>query len=376
MISGLLVIIVAVWIIVFAVRRATAPADDSRKEGTPQITPSELTAVPLDHARSWAQLPSTGREVFFPKVAQDRPLYELTFSGVLRSENGRSSDAFYRTDDTGNFSWGSSWIRINGSERYTEFVAVDRFTHRYTVHFRHYSHERLTIAIEHSPGWHGSLIVEATVLAPGTLTQKERRDQEHERRVAEEAARKAKTLADEKFAAVIRSFFILSRSYRNWESLEYRQKYAEAHTEELIRDQAEIRAEASNFLSQRDVLRYFQDHDPAVVQRLTGRLQALVIAERVSLEKHLAKPAPAPVAQAERPKPKLNAEQVRRAKLWRQQRDMEDKLTLVKDKIAREQQTRAWILAQYPDLAEDEQQAMYHQVLEHLYQDDQNGEIL
>ncbi len=315
------------WLIVVFLRRYLA--DKASQASASQIIPSELTAVSLDHARGWARLAATGREVFFPKVAQHRPLYELTFSGVLQSENHSLADAFYETNNAGNFSYHLSWIHIDGFHfRNYEIVAADRCTHRYTVQVRHFGEERLTVAIERSSGWHGSLIVEATVLPVGTLSEKERRDQEHERRVAEEAAREAKRQADEKFAAVIKSFFVLSRSYRNWESPEYRQNFAEAHTEELIRDQIEIRAEASNFLSQRDVVRYFQDHDPAVIQRFTGRLQALIIAERLSLEKRLAKPAPAPVVQAEHPKPKLNAEQVRRVKLWRQQRDMEDKLNV------------------------------------------------
>src|ERR1700722_8651917 len=132
--SIFLLVIVAISIIFLEARRAITKANNARRERENverELAARQLRAVPLDHARSWAKLEATGREVFFQKAPYANPLYELTFSGVLRCESGRLSDALYTTDKAGNFSQDCRWIRFNDSPYHKyELVAGDRRDHR------------------------------------------------------------------------------------------------------------------------------------------------------------------------------------------------------------------------------------------------------
>src|ERR1700733_4404150 len=113
----------------------------SKKELSParELHDAELQAVVASSGEASARLYPTGREVFFPAPPFEKPVYEVTFSGVLhRTDGASSSDAFYRTGDAGNFHRDAKWLRIKGYKlehqwECFDMVRSDRCEHRYTI---------------------------------------------------------------------------------------------------------------------------------------------------------------------------------------------------------------------------------------------------
>jgi len=295
-----------------------------------------LVAMRVDESVSRALIPANGREVFFPKVSLPNPVYEVTVSGILRKEDGRLGDAFCTTDRAGNFSDRAWWLRVNGVCLFNsanDILESDRCTHRYTVRMDG-ARERLALAISHASAWSGSLEAEVVALPEGTAGVRERRERDRAERRDLEAKRRTKRetgAAAERFAEEIRALCITSEAFRNWEDFEYRRKFAEAYCEELIENQRSIRAEALKFLSQHDIIRFLRRHHPEVISRFTGRLEALQLAEVISIERALqeATSLPAPLPEKRR----LTTEEVRAIKIRKQQIRDQDRVALKIDKI-------------------------------------------
>jgi hypothetical protein len=172
----------------------------------------------------------------------------------------------------------------------------------------------------------------------GTIGLTERRRRERAERIAvddREAARRNIEWASKEFSGQIQEVCTRSQLFRNWENDEYRRKFVEAHYEELIKHQSEIRLEAMKFLSQHALINYLARHHPEVIRRFTGRLEALFIAETISVDKRLAarRAPPLPPSPPPPPKKKLTAEEVRRIKIHRQQVQDQDRVALKMDKI-------------------------------------------
>lgn len=293
----------------------------------PGVTEPQATIVDATH--SYAYLYPTGREVFFPSPPHREAVYEISIEGVLHRE-GSFSDAFYKTDNAGNFAYGADWLRVNGLHlsSYThELVALDRCEHRYTIRIDHPS-DRLRLSLDRNIGWSGWLVVRVRVLPEGTPSLWQHREQAKRQHEAHDKSMRA---ADE-LAATIKKLTIRSEMFRNWQDPEFRAKFAEVHAEELIRNQAEIREEATTFLAQDHIVRYFRRHKPEVVERFLGRRDALLMAERIVLDRRLAAAA-SPSAPPAPPRKKLTAEEVRALKVHRQQVAIGDKVALKLDKI-------------------------------------------
>jgi len=344
-------------------------------------------ATRLNEFQSRALLHPDRREVFFPAPPHKNPVYEITLSGFLKGYGDRIADAFYSTDGDGNFRRLHSWLHVN--DRYLrigeyEVISEDRCEHRYSIRIDPPVETRLTLTMKHFlTRAEGVISALVTVLPEGSVGPRESRARRQEERAIEERrieARRQQVAADTYFARQIEALCTRSEVFRNWGDAEYRAKFAEVHYSALISEQKQIREEAIQLLEQRDIVGYLRRHRPDVVDIFLGRLEALLIAERVDLDKRLlAAAAPASAGQVAAPKPakrKLTETQMRQLKLKNQQRTMEDKLALVKDKIAREQDARAWVAEQYPDLAEDEREAMYQQVVEALYEEEHNAKVL
>jgi len=290
--------------------------------------PGDLKATRVDAFNSYAYLTTSGREVFFPPAPLERVVYEITIEGVLCNDRGEFSDLRYSTDSSGNFRDGANWLIINGysfTNTTHEFVASDRYRHQYKFRIDNYS-ERLTLALSRRPSWKGYFKAHVTVLpmgTPGIAETREARSARWKEKMEAEAV-------SSKFAAQIQTLCVRSQAFRNWSDPEYRKNFAEVHSDELIRNQAEIREEAITFMSQDRIVRYLRRHHPDVVDRYLGRLEALLLAERIALDKRLVGSAP-PAAPP--PKRKLTAEQVRSLKVHRQQVAIGDKVALKLDKI-------------------------------------------
>jgi len=334
---------------------------------TERITPPDPQATTLDDSRSWAQLVPNGRETFFP-TAPAGSVYEITITGIVRGADA-ASDAFYFTDHAGNFSHATSWLLVNRLElRYHayELSYSDRCEHRYTLRVDDPG-SRVTLALRPWTSWRGALFAEVTVLPAGTAAIRKSREEVQKRSRAElEAAKDA-----ERFSEQIQKLSTRSQLYRNWGDQEFRQKFAKVHHEDLLREQHEIRKEALAFLEQHDIVRYLRRHHPEIVDRFTGRLETLLIAERVSLDKRLAAEMPAPAA----PRKRLSADEVRTIKIHRQQVGDQDKVALKLDRI----QTRLQIrerLEQLP-LDLDEREMIERELIEQIDEgDNPNGTTL
>jgi hypothetical protein len=332
------------------------------RKSTPN--PGDLEATRVDKFRSYAYLTTCGREVFFPP-AHEGAVCEITIDGILHNDEGEFSDLFHRTDSSGNFSHGANWLVVNGSSLTNntwESVVSDRFNHKYIFRVDH-SRERLTLALHRNTRWQGYLTANVTVLPMGTPRIAETREA-HSARVKAKVEEEA---VGTKFAAQIQALCVRSQAFRNWANPDYQKKFAEAHTDELIRNQAEIREEAITFLAQDQIVRYLRRHHKEVVDRFLGRLEALLLAENLQLDKRLAGIAP-PAAPP--PKRKLTAEQVRSLKVHRQQVAIGDKVALKLDKI----ETRLNIrerLEQMP-LDQDERELLEEELISEI--EDGDGE--
>ncbi len=85
----------------------------------------------------------------------------------------------------------------------------------------------------------------------------------------------------------------------------------------------------------------------------------MLLAEKLSLDRAIAageapKTAPTQILLDERPKRKLNAAQVQQRKVRRQQIKLGDTLALAKDRVATEEDVKAYVRAKYAHLEEDE----------------------
>jgi len=315
------------------------------RSDTPEVTTAvEPHAVVIDEARGWAKLEPTGREIFFPKpVDGDHTVYEATLQGVLWSDRNRA-DAFYRTDHDGNFTLGMDWLRVGHGHLKNldyEFVEHERGEHRYRVRFVYAG--RLTLALDNHRGWaepviwHGALLAEVRLLPAGTMTKRqraelERKRVEEERKAAEAKAEAAAEAAE--FARMLKSITIRARTEANWRDPEFRDKFARVHGADLLKQQREIRTEATQFLEQHRLVAFLQRHEPDVIEIVLGRLKALELAERRALDLALAPPAETQRL-AEQPRKKLTVEEVRGLIIRRQQVQDEDRVALKLDKVER-----------------------------------------
>lgn len=365
----LIILAVLAFILLFVLVGIFAPAETTA--ATAPAPAVDFHATVLDPLRSRAEIAPTGREVFFPPPPHAGAVCQATITGILRVPDGRLGDAFYTTNGVGNFTHSWNWLCVNGGHRF-QVVESDRYLHRYTIRFDAQP-GRPTIALVPPCGyWSGSLSVEVTVLPEGTpgvaesgLQRKLRSEAEHE------SARVA-----QKFATQIQALVIRAELFRNWEDPMYRDRFAHAHYDDLIQNQAEIRKEARELLEQHDLVRYLRRHNPAVVERFIGRLEALFLAERIALDKRLGAEKP-PIPQALAPRKKFTPDEVRAIKVRRQQVVIGDRVALKLDKVETRLQIRDR-LAQMPFEDDDERDAVEQELLREIEEgdDDGNGKTL
>ena len=326
----------------FRSRRTTEPTQPAQVEVLPACLPDGSRPLPLD-----------GSEVFFllPEPSHENPVYQVVVTGTIvlqrrewPHEELERFDAVYRVNESGRFEDSHYRLLVNGQPCFKwdlEWVEEDRCLHRYVFNVGRLK-RRIGIAFT-PPGYRnssvstGSLIVSVTVLPPGALTADQRLEAERrQRRAAQEAAaakREAIAAADH-FGRIVQALTVRAATDRNWRDPEFQQKFARVHCEDLIKRQAEIRAEAAHFLEQTHLVAYLRQHNPTVVATLLGRLEALLLAENLALDKAIAAAeAPERVAPAAPPKKRLTAEEVRALKIHRQQIQDQDRVALKIDKI-------------------------------------------
>ncbi len=329
--------------------------------------PGDMKAGRLDPARTHAYLYPTGREVFFPKVVNPKPVYEITFTGLLQDRRGRFADARHMTDECGNFKWHIEWLRVNGQKlthSMSELIEEDRLEHRYTFHIDGRS-ERLTLSLEKQESWSGAITATVKLLPPETP----RIEDVVAARKARVEAKWEEEKVSAKFAEQIEALCVRSQAFRNWADPDYRKKFAEVHADELIRSQSEIRDEATKFLGQRQIVRYLRRHHADVVERFLGRLEALLMAERIVLDKRLGAAAPPPPPP---PRKKLTAEEVRALKVRKQQVAIGDRVALKLDKIETRLNIRERL--EQMSLDEDERQMLEEEMIGEIEEGDESHE--
>lgn len=347
-------------------------------------TQSEAEAIVVSEYRSWAQLAPSGREVFFRPPPHINPVYEITFTGVLRSSE-RRADAFFETNGRGNFCRNSNGFCINGRHLYDlkyEQVHSDRCNHVYTIRIESWSREPLTLALD-KPGFHGAIRADVLLLPEGTVGLEARwRHAETERALekARRAEREAAVAAAAHFSETVKALTIRADLNRNWADPQYRADFARIHAAELINHQSEIRKDAAKLLEQNEIVSYFERHNPAVLAALLGHMEALLLAENITLGRAVAEAdAPkAPLVQLPeaRPKRKPSPAQEQRKKVREQKIRLGEKLALAKDRAATIEDVKAYVRSQYKGLDEDEQQRIVQQLLDEIQEENRNGKIL
>jgi len=339
-----------------------------------------------DNLRSWTDLQPTGLKVWFPKPEHgDQAVYDLRLVGVLNSDSRISADAFYRTNSDGNFTLGIDWLRVgSGWLRHLdhEFVQHDPVWHEYTVRFAYTG--QLTLALAPylwpwQPKWCGTIHAEVYILPADTMTKKQREELELKR--AKEERRIAKVKADAadeaaEFARIIEAITIRARTEANWSNPAFRDKFARVHGADLLKQQREIRAEATQFLEQTRVVGFLRRHHPDVVEIVLGRLQALQIAERLALDDAIAgvqaNTAESPKDLApNQPKRKLTTDEVRTIKLNRQRIHDQDHIALKMDRLETQLMIRQRL--QSMSLDDDERQMVEEELMKQIQEGDDDG---
>jgi hypothetical protein len=330
-----------------------------------------------------AVFPHAG-EVFFPKAPHPNAVYEIEVVGECRYHYSldkiQRADAMYRASH-GRFVEKHDDLKLNDKElshyQYRsklqlEVVESDRGGHRYKFIF-----EGDRVGIAFGMAWEqdvnpalGYLQVRVTPLPEGTPGIAWRREQERRRSEEKQEA----LAAAERLSQAVRTVSTRAQVFRNWEDPEFRDKFARVHYADLIKTQGEIREEAIQLLEQQDVLSYLQRHNPAAVTTALGRLETLLLAERVALDKALAA-TPPPAAQQEALPPerkKLNAEQVKQIKVRKQQIKFGDTVALAFDRVATKQAVRTHVAEHYGHLDEDEQQKIVQEIFDEIDKEEGN----
>lgn len=340
---------------------------------TPATAPAPVVdfhATILEPFRSTAQIAPAGREVFFPPPPHSGAVCQATITGIFRGPDGKLGDAFYTTNGVGNFTHGWNCLCVNGGQPF-QVIESDRYLHRYTIQFDARPGRPTIAVVPPYDGWSGSVSVDFTVLPEGMPGIAERRRREMLRTNAErESIEVAK-----KFATQIQALVIRAELFRNWEDATYRERFARAYYDDLIKNQADIRKEARELLEQHDIVRYLRRHNPAVVERFLGRLEALLLAERIALDKRLGAQELAPISLP--PRKKFTPDEVRAIKVRRQQVVIGDRVALKLDKVETRLQIRER-LAQMPFEDDDERDAVEQELLREIEEgdDDGNGKTL
>ncbi len=351
----------------------------------------------IDGART---IPVDGTEVFFDeddRATNPKPVYEVRISGLLVTRYRKRPDIEYsRTDalfrannKTGRFEENAYHLLVNGKHLYKcdhQLIEDDRYRHYYVFRIGSLG-RRIGLALEplqfrdRNLETVGSLMASVAVLPAGTLSPKERAKQERELDYAREEAKEKREEAKgkaERLARAVKELSIRSVVYRNWGDPEYCRKVALAYCQETISNQAEIRREATDFLRQTDLVGYLQRHHPEAVQTILGRLEALLTAERVALDRAIAaaeapKPLPqeAPALPPTPAKKRLTTEEVRAIKVRRQRVQDQDKVDLKIDKIETRLQIRERL--QKLPLDNDERDMLEQELFREIEEGEDNG---
>jgi len=346
------------------VKKLAEEASSPQTAGAPR---ADVFATTTNRSNSEAQIHPDGRECFFPVASHVQPTYEITLTGIISYDTG-TGDGFYNTDKLGNFVVGHDALLVNGkrlSQIQHEMLEADRGSHRYRFQVDDPG-ERLTLAFLPASRvpLRGSLMAHVRMLPENLPTVAMRQARKREQEAKEREAAKISAA----FAKLVTAVCIRSELFRNWEDPEYRSRFARVYPEELIACQKEIRDEASQFLEQQELVSYLRRHHPVVVERLMGRFNSLLIAERVVLENRLASIAPLP-------KKRLSAEEVRDLKLRRQQIKDGDKIALKLNRVETRLRIREQ-LDQY-QLDTDERDQLERELIDEIDEgDDDHGTTL
>lgn len=346
----------------------------------------------------WRPVVPHGGETFFERAAHAGAIYDIEVVGVCgvrpQRQNVHQIDALYRALGL-RFRLKHRELLINGNalDHYScrtlrnrptvEMIDEDRAAHRYRFQF---DGAPVALALGDSRPLAvgpelGCLYARVACLPPGSKTL---RQQESEARlIAEEAERcaeerhKAEALAD-RFAEIVKKLSIRADMNRNWRDPQYREKFARAHCAELIAHQSEIRTEAEQLLMQSRLISYLQRHAPDVVPTLLGRLESLIIAERMALDRALVDIEAPPERKAieEQPKRKRTSKEVMAAKVRHQQIKLGDRVALAMDKVETVEKMKARVRAQFGHLDEDEQHRIIQEVLDEVAEGEENTRTL
>jgi hypothetical protein len=399
-VTALAVLASLLVMLVFRSRRAV-PRPSAKCDLMRWIIPDPEDLIVPRLPEGWqAVFPHAG-EVFFPRAPYSGAVYQIELEGEClyhpRRDETERADALYRAP-RGRFVDRHRELRINNKDlpnwttryelatykKFFEIAETDRGNHVYKINLDDLG-EPISIAFGDAREGlvhvrNGYLRVRVTPLPEGTPSIARRQEQERKR----EKARQEAADAAEEMARAVKKLSIRSLTYRNWEDPAFCAKFAQVHCEDVIKNQAEIRKEATAFLEQHELVQHLRMHNPSAARTILGRLETLLIAERIALDRataaaeaEAAKPAVEKAIPAPAPaKKKLTTADVQQLKVRRQQIEIGDKVALAKDRIATKQEIKAYVKAQYPDLDDDERQAMFQEILGQVDEEEQHGTTL
>lgn len=267
-------------------------------------------------------------KVRHPDIWSDRP--QLTVTGSADAQYMTTLHPRFHSDDryrdTGLFQESHDWLRINDRSisAYTVLdkngradrwgLAADRKAHIYRLHIRNLR-DPLVIAFEADlNSWaNGKADFSARGCFTVSVTASILRPSEDEFSSEQPGdTRKLGYLAVDKHGKLIPpivsatsatvqaevfTLYLEAEGLHGWEDEAFQQRYAEAHTEQLLDQAPEIRRVHQELLSSNhggkvEAIYYLEQHYPVVLKRLRGRLNALALAEQISSAADRHKPTP------------------------------------------------------------------------------------
>jgi PAS domain-containing protein len=242
------------------------------------------------------ELAPDGTQIFTPFVTEPDRAYRLRITGTVRfgetvTDAGvaydTTMDPLFTKDENGNFVLANNrWskghgLKIDGKplDKMTHELALgDRETHAYEIIIDG-TGNKLAFAFDYSwPYYHGRFTINVARCDGTVLTFAARAALAAERRAAEELAEAVEAVA------------INSELDRNWSDPAFVDASAKTRAGEILASRPDLQRRLGKLHENKTLMAHLRAHEPELLRRLTGPIEAFLIAQRMAVTSAVLKP--------------------------------------------------------------------------------------